>query len=52
MMLDIFRIMDGKALNLEPIILMYEELFTDERKKLPNGTWQNDQNVIIIVWYV
>lgn len=50
-MLGIFGTIDGEALKLEPIILMYEELFTAERKALPHGTWQNDQYVILIVRY-
>ncbi|WP_067729148.1 hypothetical protein [Oceanobacillus damuensis] len=50
-MLDIYRKMDNKDLKNEPIIGIYEELFTGVRKGLPKGTWQNDQYVILIIRY-
>ncbi|MGG3970843.1 hypothetical protein ABEV22_10970 [Geobacillus stearothermophilus] len=35
-----------------PIIGVYKELLAGKRKALPAGTWEKDENVIILVRYV
>ncbi|MEC5422914.1 hypothetical protein QGM71_05290 [Virgibacillus sp. C22-A2] len=47
-----YRSMSHRRLLNEPIIAVYDDLFTGARKGLPKGTWQNDKNVIIISRYV
>ncbi|MBQ6824049.1 MAG: hypothetical protein IJP27_05315, partial [Clostridia bacterium] len=35
-----------------PIVSVYKELLAGKRKTLPSGTWEKDENVIILVRYV
>ena len=51
-MLNKYRKINHKELLSEPIIAVYNDLFTSTRKGLPKGTWQKDKNVIIIIRYV
>ncbi|MHA6250887.1 hypothetical protein [Oceanobacillus sp. CAU 1775] len=43
--------MNHDDLKIQPIILIYKELLTGKRKGLPKGTWQSNQNVIVIIRY-
>ncbi|WP_405103646.1 hypothetical protein [Oceanobacillus sp. FSL H7-0719] len=44
--------MSLKEINQPPIVQVYEEVFSGFRKTLPKGTWQKDENVIILIRYV
>ncbi|UOR11675.1 DUF4046 domain-containing protein [Halobacillus amylolyticus] len=47
-----FREMDHKNLVRDPIVKIYNEVFSGKMKALPKGTWEKERNCIIIVRFV
>lgn len=44
--------MSHDEIKQQPIIQVYETVYTGLRRTLPRGTWQKDENVIILIRYV
>ena len=51
MELDILRKLNPSDLVKCPIVNVYHQLFENQIKAVPKGTWQNDENVIILIRY-
>jgi hypothetical protein len=49
--LNYYRSIYPSELSQLPIVNLYKELISGKRKALPPGTWEKDENVIIIVRY-
>ena len=51
MELDILRKLNPSELTKYPIVNVYHQLLENQIKTMPKGTWQNDENVIILIRY-
>jgi hypothetical protein len=49
--LNYYRSICPSELTQLPVVKLYKELISGKRKALPSGTWEKDENVIIIVRY-
>ncbi len=49
--LNYYRSICPSELVQLPVVNLYKELISGKRKALPSGTWEKDENVIIIVRY-
>jgi hypothetical protein len=48
---DYYRSVGHSELSQLPVVNLYKELISGKRKALPSGTWEKDENVIILVRY-
>lgn len=51
-MINKYRKLDHIELKKQPIIQSYLDLLSGKRKTFPRGTWELDENIVIIVRYV
>ena len=51
MELDSYRKLDSSELTKYPIVNVYHQLLENQIKTMPKGTWQDDENVIILIRY-
>lgn len=50
-LLNKYRYIKHSKLKRKPIVAIYEDVLSGERKSLPRGTWVDDRNVIILIRY-